>query len=92
MLIGSGDEITDEDSLQDDSSHGFLSQMNFFDVVDNFFNPVPPQVSFLLFLVNNVGGGVMCIVLGTRIQHFNINNLNESPVSAPFKTATTTTV
>ena len=35
----SGDELTDEDSVQDESSHSFLNQINFFDVMDNFFNP-----------------------------------------------------
>ncbi|XP_063678021.1 uncharacterized protein LOC134813994 isoform X3 [Bolinopsis microptera] len=41
----SGDELTDEESVNDDSSHSFLTQINIFDVVDNFFNPNPPQVT-----------------------------------------------
>ena len=39
----SGDELTDEESVNDESSHSFLTQINIFDVVDNFFNPNPPQ-------------------------------------------------
>ena len=41
--VMSGDELTDEESVNDDSSHSFLTQINIFDVVDNFFNPNPPQ-------------------------------------------------
>ena len=41
--VMSGDELTDEESVNDESSHSFLTQINIFDVVDNFFNPNPPQ-------------------------------------------------
>ncbi|KAL5252716.1 hypothetical protein ACHWQZ_G015469 [Mnemiopsis leidyi] len=43
--VMSGDELTDEESVNDESSHSFLTQINIFDVVDNFFNPNPPQVT-----------------------------------------------
>ena len=44
----SGDKLTDEDFVQDESSHIFLNQIDVFDVMDNFFNPnssVPQPVT-----------------------------------------------